>query len=101
MVGQIILFLLFMGAEKVVNRQAGRPLMNGASCYLVTAAILFVAMVIFQVNSFPAHLSSEQNAALSGRLVGGLMGAFLFPVGAAIYYSNKFAREKEAAQASP
>jgi hypothetical protein len=100
MVGQIILFLLFMGAEKLVNRKAGYPRMNGAGWYLVTAAILFGAILISQASSVPDSGSAERNAELMGQLIGGLVGAFMLPVGAAIYYSNKFARARAAAQAS-
>lgn len=91
----IILFLLFMAAEKGVNRWARRPLMNGARWYLVAASIILVIELI-QASSLPLPEDPELKGRVLGELVGGMCGAFLLPVGAAIYYSKKFARAKEA-----
>ncbi len=95
MTGQIILFLLFMAAEKGVNRWARRPLMNGAKWYLVAAPIFFVIMII-QASSLPMPEDPGLKGRVLGEILGGACGAFLLPVGAAIYYSKKFARAKEA-----
>jgi len=97
--GQIILFLLFMGAEKVVNRIAKRPLMNGAAWYLVAAVIVFMIAVTQGTSAIAAQteLGAGMKAQLQGRVVGTLIGSFLLPVGAAIYYSRKFSRERETA----
>jgi uncharacterized membrane protein len=99
---QIIVFLLFIGAEKLVNRIAKRPLMNGAAWYLVAAPIMFVIALVHG-NSVIAARAEEgvRDSAMHGRLwgslVGSLIGTFILPVGAAIYYARKFSREKEAA----
>ena len=90
MLGNIILFLLFMGAEKLVNRFAGRPVMNGANWYLVVMAILF-AVGVSRLSGM--ELTASQHAQMLGTLVGQLV----LPVGVAIYYSRKFSNEKKAA----
>ena len=100
MLGQIILFLLFMGAEKGVNRIAGRPLMNGAQCYLFAAVIFFV-VGLFQVSSVQLPDDSVAQGQVYGHVFGSMCGAFLLPVGVAIYYSKKFARAKAAGAADP
>jgi hypothetical protein len=95
---QIIVFLLFIGAEKLVNRIAKRPLMNGAAWYLVAAPIMFVIALV-QGNSLIAARAEEEvrNAELHGQLWWDLIATFILPVGAAIYYARKFSREREAA----
>lgn len=98
MQGQIILFLLFMGAEKGVNRIAGRPLMNGASCYLVAAFIFFVGG-LFQVSSAQLPDGSGARAEVWAHVFVSMCGAFLFPVWAGIHYSMKFANAKAASSA--
>ncbi|RKG80721.1 hypothetical protein D7W79_07130 [Corallococcus exercitus] len=89
---QIIVFLLFIGAEKLVNRSAKRPLMNGAGWYLVVASIMFV-MGFVHINSVVATGDMGMHAELLGRLI----GIFIFPVGTAIHYARKFSRERVAA----
>ncbi|WP_375768501.1 hypothetical protein NR798_43620 [Archangium gephyra] len=88
----IIVFLLFIGAEKLVNRIAKRPVMNGAAWYLPVAAIMF-GVELVRLNSAIPEGHEGQQAQMLGRLV----GTFLIPVGVAIYYARKFSSEKEAA----
>lgn len=82
-----------------MNRIAKRPLMNGSAWYLVAATIVFVIALKQGSSMISARtdLGEAMSAQLYGQLVGGLFGSFLLPVGAAIYYSRKFAREREAA----
>jgi predicted transporter len=87
-----IVFLLFIGAEKLVNRIAKRPLMNGAAWYLAAAAILF-GIALVRINSAVPAGQGGTHATLMGQLVGN----FLIPVGIGIYYARKFSKEKEAA----
>ncbi|RKH40783.1 hypothetical protein D7X55_22765 [Corallococcus sp. AB049A] len=89
--GPIILFLLFMGAEKVVNRIAKRPLMNGAAWYLGAAAVLFV-WTWMRGNSLIAERAGEGAMGMQAEFLGRVIGHFLLPVGAAIHYARKFER---------
>jgi hypothetical protein len=89
---QIIVFLLFIGAEKLVNRIAKRPVMNGAAWYLPVAAIMF-GVELMRVNA----AIPEGNASLQSQMLGRLVGTFLIPVCAAIYYARKFSSDKAAA----
>jgi hypothetical protein len=97
---QIVVFLLFMGVAKGVNRIAGRPLMNGAQYYLIAAAILLIVGLMVQ---FSAFLKPDDTRALEQvpMGIGKMIGAFFLPVVAAIYYSNKFSRAKEPASSEP
>ncbi|WP_375769597.1 hypothetical protein NR798_01565 [Archangium gephyra] len=81
---QLFFLLLLMGAGKLVNRIAGRPLMNGAECFLVLEAILFVGAI------FP---SAMRNDAFG---MGEVIGAFIIPVVVGIHYSRKFANTRQA-----
>lgn len=89
---QIIVFLLFIGAEKLVNRLAKRPVMNGAAWYLPVAAIMFGVELMHVHSAIP-----EGSRSLQAQMVGRLVGTFLIPVCAAIYYARKFSSDREAA----
>ena len=88
----IIVFLLFIGAEKLVNRIAKRPVMNGAAWYLPVAAIMFGVELMRLNSAIP-----EGKMGLHAELMGRLVGTFLIPVCAAIYYARKFASDRAAA----
>lgn len=88
----IIVFLLFIGAEKLVNRIAKRPVMNGAAWYLAVAAIMFGVELMRLNSAIP-----EGKMGLHAELMGRLVGTFLIPVCVAIYYARKFSSDKAAA----
>ncbi|MGE6761084.1 hypothetical protein ACQKGO_23900 [Corallococcus interemptor] len=89
--GPIILFFLFMGAEKVVNRIAKRPLMNGAAWYLGAAAVAFV-WTLKQGSSRIAESAGSVDMGMQAEFLGRVIGHFLLPVCAAIHYARKFER---------
>ena len=92
---QIIIFLLFIGAEKLVNRAVQRPLMNGSAWYLVAASIMFV-LALMHIHS----VVPPGDGGMYAEQVGTLIGNFALPAGAAIYYARKFSRQRAAAAES-
>ncbi|MFY0527992.1 hypothetical protein ACN28I_34165 [Archangium gephyra] len=89
---QIIVFLLFIGAEKLVNRIAKRPVLNGAAWYLPVAAIMFGIELVRLNSAIP-----EGHASLQAQMLGRLVGTFLIPVCAAIYYARRFSSARAVA----
>jgi hypothetical protein len=83
-----------MGAEKIVNRTAKRPLLNGAAWYLPAVAC-WIVIEIIQFSSIKLPEDPVVQAEMMARMTGAIIGGFFLPVGAAVYYALKFTRAQQ------
>jgi hypothetical protein len=88
----IVLFLVFMGVAWVVNKLSKRPVMNGAAWYLGVGLTLLCISVAGVVSS--SAIDPEARAKIAGNLV----GAALIPLAAAVYFANRFKKQKDRVQ---
>ncbi len=80
--------LFFMGVASLINTLVGRKMINGASIYLVLAAALF-AYGAWKAFSNPANTSGD-----AAELIGYYIGYFIIPVGIAVYFADRFSKNK-------
>lgn len=87
--GQIILFLVFMGLAKLINKVKKRKVINGALAYLGVGSLLLVVSILRM------SFNTEIDSGLKAELTGSIFGSMLLPLGAAIYYTIKFRKQKQ------
>ena len=92
----VIVVLVCTGLGGIVNRVAGRPLVNGALVGIV-AAILFAVGFSAYIASFPEF--GKLSPGKQGELIGGEFGSMLLGVAIGWYFSRKF-KAKQAAYAA-
>ena len=92
----VAVVLACMGLGGIVNRIAGRPLVNGALVGIV-AAILFAVGFSAYLASFPEF--GKLSPGKQGELIGGEFGSMLLGVAIGWYFSRKF-KAKQAAYAA-
>jgi len=92
----VIVVLVCTGLGGIVNRVAGRPLVNGALVGIV-AAILFAVGFSAYIASLPGF--GKLSPGKQGELIGGEFGSMLLGVAIGWYFSQKF-KAKRAAHAA-